>query len=279
MGKTILCSGRYAKKPYIFRRMGTAVYSSEELAYYIAHNLETIADEIFAEDLADFMEEELGLPERAERFRELLHRQSGVKDVVVCLLCSSDYYTEEEIKDILAQIDEINALTPVQRRKLRADNYMKRGNSKEALEEYERILHSRENAELGITEYGDVLHNVAVILMYRDRFAQAAGYFREAYERNQNKESLKCYLFALALAGEREECAREARLYGISQEEETEIFLELERLSMEAESLPMYYDLEALLALRSSGDQNGFRKGFGEMIEKEKEEYREVARS
>lgn len=277
MGKIILCSGRYAKTPYIFRRMGTEIYSAEELAYYITHNLETIADEIFAEDLADFMEDGLGLPERAERFRELLHRQSGVKDVVVCILCSTDYYTEEEIKGVLDKIDEINALTPVQRRKLRADNYLKRGNAREALEEYEKILHSRENAELGIGEYGDVLHNLAVILMYSDRFTQAAGYFREAYERNRNKESLKCYLYALALAGEREKAAEEAKLYGISHEEETEFFLELERLSLEAEGLPAYYDLEALITDSAAGNREKCEREFSEMIEKEKEEYRKWA--
>ncbi len=277
MGKIILCCGKTAKKPYRFRRTGIRIYSVEELCYYVAHNLETIADEIFAEDLADFMEEELGLSERAQRFRELLHSQSGLKDVAVCILCSADYYTEEEIKSILRQIDEINALTPIQRRKRRADNYLKCGNVKEAAGEYGNILSSRESAGLSAGEYADVLHNLAVITMRNDRFIQAAYYFREAYERNQNKNSLNCYLYALALAGEREKCMQEAKFYGMEDMEITELFLELKRLSSEAETSSDWYDLEEIRKRKDQGDPE-FQAAFRELVFRMKEDYRRDSR-
>ncbi|MBO5199532.1 MAG: hypothetical protein J6B85_13620 [Lachnospiraceae bacterium] len=273
MGKIILCSGETAAKPYVFRRMGTRIYSAEELCYYITHNLETIADEIFAEDLADFMEEELKLPERAERFRDLLHRKSGLKDVIVCILCSADYYTEDEIKAVLEQIDEMNSLTPVQRKKRRADNYLKKGNISEAYEEYSAILQSKENAALKSVEYGDVLHNLAVISMGRDRFIQAALYFRDAYERNQNPASLKCYLYALMLAGRKEECEQEAQFYGVEGMDSAELFLELERISLEAEGTTAYYDLLDIRQKKENGDGD-YRHALLGLTDQLKEEYR-----
>ena len=278
MGKLILCCGKTAAKPYEFRRTGIRIYSVEELCYYITQNLETVADEIFAEDLADFMEEELGLSERAERFRELLHRQSGLKDVVVCILCSADYYTEAEIKAILAQIDEMNALTPIQRRKRRADNYLKCGNVKEAAGEYDRILRSKESAGLSGKDYGDVLHNVAVITMRNDRFIQAAYYFREAYERNQNRDSLKCYLYALALEGDKEKCMQEAKFYGMEDSAITELFLELERLSGEAETTSGWYDLESVRKMKEEGNTD-YQNAFRALLDRMKEEYRTPGRT
>ena len=40
-------------------------------------------------------------------------------------------------------------------------------------------------------------------------YSLAAEGFREAYERNQKKESLKQYLFALSMSGQKEQYERE----------------------------------------------------------------------
>ena len=114
--------------------------------------------------------------------------------------------------------------------------------------------------------------------MRNDRFIQAAYYFREAYERNQNRDSLKCYLYALALEGDKEKCMQEAKFYGMEDSAITELFLELERLSGEAETTSGWYDLESVRKMKEEGNPD-YQNAFHILLDWMKEEYRTSGRT
>lgn len=200
MGKVILCTGERAVNPFVFEESNVKIYTMEELCYYIYHNIEMINEELFREELIAFIREELGLHERAEFIDGLRKRHAGLKDMAVSILCSTDYYTEKEIKELIAEIDMLYKLKPIERLKRNADILMSRGDYIQAAGEYRRVLGSSELNRLPQAALSDVLHNLAVTDAATGAFYTAAEGFREAYELNHKKESLMQYLFALKLS-------------------------------------------------------------------------------
>lgn len=209
MGKLIMCSGKIAKHPIKMKSTNTLIYSMEELCYYIYHNIDTIAEDLICDDLIPFMRDELGLEERALFIEKLIYNKASLKDIIVSIFCSADYYSEEEIKHFLAQMDAFLSLGLPQRKKRHADYCFKDGQYSQALREYQMLLNSKESQELSHCEYGDVLHNIAVIEARSGAFLIAAKRFLDAYERNERKESLKQYLYALKFGKQEEKFNRE----------------------------------------------------------------------
>lgn len=274
MGRVILGTGRIAEHPYRTKTDGIRIRTMEELCYYIYHNIETVGEELFSDELLAFIREELGMAERAEYLSRLRENHAGLKDMAVSIFCSTDYYGETEIKALLAEIDLLYQMKPLQRRKRRADRNMRQGNYKEAFREYRTILNSIEITELTEEEYGDVLHNIAVIDAWAGAFAAAAEGFREAYERNQKKESLKQYLFALRLSDQKEQYQKELDVLMAEQPK----FDEIEREFLIAEELantaPVLEEIRRMREARTDGKVGEYYKKMDTILAGLKEKYR-----
>ncbi|MBE5960044.1 MAG: hypothetical protein E7256_01455 [Lachnospiraceae bacterium] len=274
MGKLILCAGQVASKPYCFTATGTNVYTIEELCYYIYHNIETVSEELMSPSLISFIREELGLAQRADFLENLVKNKAGIKDIVVSIFCSADYYDEDEIKKLLAVIDELYHMTPVQRKKRHADEYMKHGKFREALRGYLGIIHSKESQDLTHQEYGDMLHNLGVIDVYQGDYLSAAEAFREAYERNHRIASLKQYLFALKLGGEVNLFEREVRALVARRDILEQIERELNQAERSEEYTVPYHEMQKLKESLKNRERQQFYEMADEMIERLKEKYR-----
>lgn len=274
MGKVILCTGNRAKKPYCFWSVGVRIYSMEELCYFIYNNIDSVSEEIFSEDLIVFIRDELGLAERAEFLDNLRKNRAEFKDMVVSILCTTDYYDEKQIKDLLKEIDILGKLKQVQRKKRKADEVMKHGKTKSALKEYKNILNSKEIAELTPEECGDILHNIAVTNAKAGAFSAAAEGFLEAYERNGRKESLKQYLYALKLWGQAELFEREKKMHVTNHELFDEIEAELYRADESVEAAPAYINFRKLKQLKEQGKVIEYNRQLELILEGLKQKYR-----
>lgn len=253
MGRLIMCSGKIAKNPFQMKSSGVLIYSIEELCYYIYHNIDTITDDLLNKELILFMKEELGLEERALFIERLMENKAGIKDIVVSIFCSADYYSEEEIKLFLTQIDVLLALSFVQRKKRHADFCFKNGHFTQALREYQKLLNSKESQELSHCDFGDILHNIAVVEARVGAFNIAAERFLEAYERNERATSLKQYLYALKLGKQEEKFERELKQLlennkGLYDEMEKELYhvLETEEFSQSYQEIRTLKELKEL---------------------------------
>lgn len=274
MGKLILCAGKVAKEPYYFKLTKTPVYTIEELCYYIYHNLETVSEELFNQELIVFIREELGLKERADFLEELLRKKAGIKDLVVSILCSCDLYDKKEINHLLAEIDILFRLTPVQRKKRQADFCILHHKYKEAMKEYMEILNSRELTELTSEEYGDILHNIGVLEAKTGAFSVAADKFREAYERNHKEKSLKQYLYALKCNNQEALFEREVKILVDNRELLKQIEEELYHAWDASEYTGFYAEVERLSELKERGKLTEFYERLNELIMQLKIEYR-----
>lgn len=209
MGKFIYCIGNKAKLPYTFQTTGISVYTMEELCYYLYHNVDTLEEDLSNISLISWIRTELGMTERADFLEQLIHRGSGLKDIVVSIFVSTDYYTEEEINDLIKEIDLLYDMLPVERKKRHADMLMRFHKYREAGYEYRQLMDDREFSSLPTSAQGDVAHNLGVLTARNGRFQAAAKLFDSAYHKNNNKESLCQYIYCLKLDGDEEGFNRE----------------------------------------------------------------------
>ena len=110
MGKLIQCSSPLALTPYHFRLTDTNVYSMEEVCYYIWHNIYMIQEEVFDREFVMWIEKELHMEETSHKLACLIQDHKNLKDIVVTICCSCDYYDEEEINALIRLMDEIEQM-------------------------------------------------------------------------------------------------------------------------------------------------------------------------
>lgn len=228
MGKIIICNGEVAKKPYHMKLANTNVYSIEELCYYINVNLDMIEAEHFTESLAYFIKDELKLSESGERLLNLIKNKAALKDLLVCILCSCDYYTETEIKQMIRKLDAQLNLSPFEKRKRRGDQYLQQKKYNKAREEYEKILYGKETFAITNAQYGIILHNLGVIKLNTEGIRASLMDFKEAYNRSRNYNSLKLYILGLKLTGQEDKIEEALIEYKLKQDALDEMYKELE---------------------------------------------------
>lgn len=201
MGKLIQCSSKLAKKPYHFYATDTRVYSIEEVCYYIHENIYRMQGEVFDQGFAVWLREELGMEETAGKMEKMLKNHDDLKDIVVTLCCSCDYYEEAQINELIRIMEETDHLPDRKKLKIQGDTELQCGHYERALEVYMSILRSEDMLQAKPEEYGVFYHNIGVAFGRLGEYKKAADFFLNAYEKAQRKEDLQSYLFALRLAG------------------------------------------------------------------------------
>lgn len=274
MSKVILCTGKKAEKPYVLKTSGVKLYTIEELCYALKDNLDLLDAGVIDLEMARFISKELGLPERGEMLERLIKTRKDLVSRLVVVFCSCDYFDEVEIRKICEELDALSQLPPVGRMKLRADKYMKQGFVAMAVREYRSILSSAEAGMLSDKEYGGVLHNLGVVEAWNGFYESAAHLFLEAYERNNEEESLKSYLFALKLNRKESTYLNEAMRLLDSSDLTDKMERELELLQENLMQSGQLDDINRLKLLQQQGRASEYERLSGEIIGGLKRSYR-----
>ena len=215
----ILCEGKVAKEPYVMPFTGQKVYSVEELCYYLYHNIYTINEDFFQSSLARWLREETEHPVLADKIQDMMEGEPKLKDLVVTILCGCDYYREDEIRQLVKVMDDIANLPVHKKKKIKADNLLRAGFYGRSLLEYRKLLYGSFAVNFSPEEYGDILHNQGIAHFYTSSFEEARRDFKEAFVRNNKKNSLKHYLWLLLMEDREQEFEREAISLGMSPKE------------------------------------------------------------
>lgn len=274
MTRLILCSGKRAETPYHFKMTDVNIYSIEELCFYLYENIYMVTEELFTEELCNFLETELALGERAEKLRGLIRVRGSLKDKVVCVLCSCDYYMEPEIKHLLAIMDEIAGMSQIRRNKLLADKCLSYKNYAQAKRMYLAILDEGEACGLEEKEIGNIYHNLGVIALHLTGFTEAIALFLKAYENNHNTESLHQYLFALRLSTNQEDYHKELERYTNGNAMEHMIREELIKMEAEIAKTNEYKIIMAMEKLRTEGRTALYHREVEQLLNQWKLKYR-----
>lgn len=276
MGRLIYCIGDKAKMPFYFQSTGVCVYTMEELCYYLYHNVETMEEDLSESQLVPWIRTELNMPERADFLATLMERKSGVKDMVVSIFCSTDYYSQDEINHLIGKIDEYYELLPIEQKKRHADVFLRYGRNREAMLEYQTILDDRNFIQLSEEEQGAAYHNIAVLMAQIGQFRNASKYFLTAYQKSGEKESLCQYLYALKLGGMEEEFNRELSIYYQDSDVIRRIENQFYFVEENREYSPDYINYLHLMELKERGEdsEDEFWWFFEETVNRLKKDYR-----
>lgn len=274
MGKLIQCSSGIAEEPYHFRLTKTNVYSMEEVCYYIRHNIYMMQEEVFDREFAQWIRRQLHMDKTADKLERLIEDHRNMKDIVVTLCCSCDYYEEDEIREIIRIIDETEHLPGYARKKYKGDNYLRCQSYEKAIEEYERVFESDEilQAEAGV--YGDLFHNMAVAYVNIGEYHKASELFLKAYEKNNREESVAQCMYALRMCKDVETYKKILNELNISQEELAKWDKEYQRVTELAGYSNEVKKIEKLKNLLRSGNMEEYYEKVHSTIAAWKNEYR-----
>lgn len=272
MGRVILCTSKHAHTPYVFPVSEAKVYTIEELCYYIYHNIYEITPECFDEKLVSWLRGELEMKTIAKKLENMIEAGSGLKDRVISLMCSCDYYTEEDIKALLHIITDMENMPYHGRMKMKADNFLKYGKYALAKRGYDKILDSGFTVNITPVQYGNILHNRSMACFYTGAYAEAIQGFKDAYSRNNNPVTLRHYLHALLLNSEKEKFENEVLRYEVGSEEAKRIVDELSDAFVKAENSKEYKELVNTVRYKDEDEAYGYA---GAKLEGWKRQYRE----
>jgi len=198
MGKVILCSGVYSRDPFEVGG-GKLVYSIEELCCYVYENVIKLDAEFFSTELIRWLREKVDMQEIAEKLEFLEENNYSFKDRVVALLCSADYYTEDEIIALIKKMNAWENLPLWRKKKLQADELLLDGRYVRARSEYESILTID---GIGDLDTGNIYHNIGVAKMHTISASEGATDFYKSFLISGNLDSLRCCIVAYLLDGD-----------------------------------------------------------------------------
>lgn len=220
MGELILCNQALAALPYYLEEASLNIYSLEELSYYIANNAYLLGAEFMNEELCNWVEKELGLKDTAQKLREIYRSRRTLWEFVACILEESGYCDRAQQKHIIHVLQELESKSEFECGKIRADRFLENGKYVNCIYEYRRLLQEDEKNPVLL---GNVWHNLGCAYARLFFFEKAAKCFRNAYQQNENPESLRECMYAYRCLGDKAAYAKAAEEFQISEEMQLEI--------------------------------------------------------
>lgn len=230
MSSLILCHKKKAKLAYEIVRIHRRIYTIEELCYYLCNHLYLVDYTIMNEQLCDWLEEELELPELAESLRRMLEQNSTMEQFVVTILAYSSIYTTGELRQIQDVLEQLKNQKTLEKQKYKADNLLQSGSVKSAIMAYQDIIQSERDESLDSKFYGRVYGCLGAAYGCLFLYKEAADMYETAFRICEEESMLKAYLYACRCYMTRDEYNRllqknhtYQRIEGILQEEICEI--------------------------------------------------------
>jgi len=215
--------------------MGIRLYSMEELAYFLYENVYLVDKRMLGERLWDWIRTEIGNPELADRLKKGAEAGSSLQNMILTILRSVDFYTQEELNELSSKMKILNTYQEQERLKLRADEFFINGNYQAAIYEYEKILDIRQSDRLGVEFYAHVWNNLGVCYCRLFLFSRAARAFRTSWQYQKDPEVLKAYVCAMRMGLPEEDFEEAMELQNIRGEQLEELTEEYDRLLAEAD--------------------------------------------
>lgn len=190
MGQYLLCQ-KTAQVPYEIEEMGLHIYSAEELCYYVYHNLPMIDDSFINEALIEFIREDLEMPTLADKISRFFQSSDDLDSILIILLRSVGYYTEEEITEFQEMMYELHKKNPMERAKERADLLFSYRKYQNAIKAYGSIVSQGRDLRMKVGFYAEVLQHMAVCCLHLHMYQEALECLRASYEENRDLRVLQ----------------------------------------------------------------------------------------
>jgi tetratricopeptide (TPR) repeat protein len=192
MNAPLLCTGRYAIRPFYLEKIGRRIYSIEELCYCIVQNAYMIDTDSFDMDLIDWIEMELGLKKLADELRKMVVHKCSAASFFGMIIDYVGYTTKEDYDKTIEVLRGNADMDIYEKRMARAEFLMKQGHVSQAFDEYETIL--KNTPDMDVNVKAKIEHNEGVLYAHLFMYDRAGELFLKAYEDGGDEESYMCYL-------------------------------------------------------------------------------------
>jgi len=189
--------GKKARNPFTHENLPVRFYTLEELCYFMEKNMYLIDASWLGEELFAWLEGELDEDVLAAHLRSSRRKMGDVYSCAEWIFRTSGHYTENELQDIAALLDQMRGKTKMERRKMRGDLYLDAGRYRKAAYIYMELLQKEYAIQMTEELRGHILHNLGVVYARLFLFPEAAGLFSEAYALSRNTKSRDAYLYAM----------------------------------------------------------------------------------
>lgn len=275
MSKIIICKTKNADNPYTFLNTKVAVYSYEELCYYIYNNVVLIGEEDISAKLSVWIRQELEMPELADKLDGLLDKHAFVQDLMIEILVAGDYYSNDEIRGFMAECQRLRSLKTYELDKLRGDGYLKYKHYIKAGAIYDDIIADREAIGAHDAFLGNVYHNKAVSLAGNLQMEEAKECFIKAFSLNENNESLIEYFCVLAVTVDTSTLQKEIKRRGMPENFLDDLMMEVGDSKEDVREMPIYNKVQKAIYNRLHGNLEGYDKRMDTILSELKDQFRE----
>ena len=271
MGNVIYCETEESEIPYIFDNTRIAVYSYEELCYYIFQNYSLLTTKQLGEPLLQWMQEQLKLVELVQTLRQLMEQNCSMYEYLEVLLLSYNYYEKEEVLLLFERMKEEERFPRNIQLKRQADRFVEFHKYTKAVLLYEEILKD-ENLEAELAS--QIYHNKAVALSKNWDFTAARQCFLKAYEASPNTLSLSCYFITYFVNQQMAEAEKQKEQLGIESDVYESIVAEYKRSTDNYQKSSSYEAFQKIQEDYAAGQSDRAKSKVSRFIKSWKEDYR-----
>ena len=272
MDRILICQGKKAEKPYYFQEFELNIYAIEELCYCFRKNLHMLDENIMREQLCQFVEVELALPELAGKMRKSIENQEGLQGFVSVIMRDTGYLNDKQLQQLKSSLKEVEGKSTLLRRKAKADFCLANKWYQKALLEYQSMLKEEEFEKE--EDKADIYHNMGTVYARLFFFEEAEKNFAHAYELNHDKESLRCYLQALHMYLPKEEYVKRVAQEMIPEEDALVIEETLSQALEEVGHCEKQRKMEQVQEYKISGNISTYYEELNKCLEGYKQEYK-----
>lgn len=202
----LLCTKK-AKVPFTLPQTDKKIYSIEELCYYLYNNSYMITYEFFTKELADFIENDLGLSPLAQKIKRGIDYKENLVSMIMYIMDSCSYYNSEEKAVFTKTLESISQKSPAERVKARADMLLANKKYISAIAAYSIIIEKKEISKAE-DYYSDIINNIGIAYVKMFEYEEAIRYFKMAYNTHKKEDYLD-NLICAAILNDDENCTSE----------------------------------------------------------------------
>ena len=188
MGLVTICKYNRTSAPFYIRQAGINLYSLEELAWFLYHNICLADRQLFDDRLCRWLSEEAGCKDLARRIQNGVAAGVSFQNLVLSVVGAADMYDSRELSELGERLKSLGSLQEQERLKMRADELLDNRSEWAAMEEYRHILRMHQNSRLGMAFYGAVWNNLGVCYARQFLFREAADCFETSCEYARDEE-------------------------------------------------------------------------------------------
>lgn len=271
-GRFLLCGSKRSRSPFETGEYRQALYSIDEICYFLYHNCYLLEQEFFDSKLIDFIRNNLEMNLLADKLEYAKKKNAPLGEFLAAVMESTGYYKEAEWKKMQEKLAYFGTQSREERMKLLGDMYLTERRYIQARNQYYLLLNLEAASGESKEFFSTVYHNIGVLYMEIFYFEEASDFLKRAYDYAPQDAILKKLLLALKLAGMEVDYAEWRKKAKEGQAEEWEY--EWQKLEEDAIQDDRNYLAAEALSCRKQGKPGQFEEFAKKQLQEWMEEYR-----